>query len=406
MLLFCDSFDHYPSTDLLKKYNVVNNCYISSTVYRTGGYSLTSNQAGFYVSKDVKGTLIPETSDLGEFFFGAHYYLTSLDNQPLLQINGNASNYQLIIEASGSLRLDHVYPGTPYTVVGTYPGLFSLRTWHHIYLAKAEIFVDGKEVIDHNVWTSFYVMPGPSESLRLYPGGVYGNSGYIDNVYFGEWYSSEYGDTFIEDEESGYLHRSWMYNKTYDLLDASVEVLFPDRDYTTEWTPLTGSDNYAMVDEVNQDGDTSYNYSDVYLSADLFGYPTITGSGHIHGIQLVYSAKNEDPTALSGIMWPVVVSPDVVPDTGEEWVPLIPRGQESDIPVTPFVVTDAYKFHTAMMAYKCEPEYEEPGIGLGGWYGGDYIHYSGWTVDSFNASYFGYGLIPSGFQLEYGGYWQ
>jgi len=48
----------------------------------------------------------------------------------------------------------------------------------------------------------------------------------------------------------------------------------PSGDVTTDFTPLSGSDNYAMVDEADLDGDTTYNYLNgpVTGNRDLFSY--------------------------------------------------------------------------------------------------------------------------------------
>lgn len=52
--------------------------------------------------------------------------------------------------------------------------------------------------------------------------------------------------------------------------DTAIIVLEPVEDESVEWTPLTGSDNYAMVDEAPADEDVTYNHTDAVEKTDLF----------------------------------------------------------------------------------------------------------------------------------------
>jgi len=69
---------------------------------------------------------------------------------------------------------------------------------------------------------------------------------------------------------------------------SGTEILRPNADGTeTGWTPLSGSDNYAMVDEAVADDDTSYLYQTVYdtWTGDLYTLPVHSeGSGTINKV--------------------------------------------------------------------------------------------------------------------------
>ena len=58
--------------------------------------------------------------------------------------------------------------------------------------------------------------------------------------------------------------------ETGRLGDCRVYYAPVNADDTVEWTPSAGSDNYAMVDELPIDADTTYNSSDVLNSQDTF----------------------------------------------------------------------------------------------------------------------------------------
>ena len=53
-----------------------------------------------------------------------------------------------------------------------------------------------------------------------------------------------------------------------------LEVLegAPNVDIVSDWTPLSGTDNFAMVDEAPGDGDTTYNYTETLAAQDIFGF--------------------------------------------------------------------------------------------------------------------------------------
>jgi hypothetical protein len=66
-------------------------------------------------------------------------------------------------------------------------------------------------------------------------------------------------------------------------------------DFDTQFDPLTGVDNFAMVNEASVDGDTSYNSSNTVGAYDLFtGQPIDTTPDTIHAVQLVCAARKLD----------------------------------------------------------------------------------------------------------------
>lgn len=76
--------------------------------------------------------------------------------------------------------------------------------------------------------------------------------------------------------------------------EARVDVLRPVSDSSVDFTPSSGSDRYAMVDETLGDADTTYNASNAVGDVDLFGMSDLSGSPTILAIQLVAYAKKTD----------------------------------------------------------------------------------------------------------------
>lgn len=80
-----------------------------------------------------------------------------------------------------------------------------------------------------------------------------------------------------------------------------VVTIRPNADTSdTDWSTQSGSDHYAMVDEAEQDADTTYIEADTTDDLDLFEYENASGLGDtIHGVQLNTDCKETDATTFS-----------------------------------------------------------------------------------------------------------
>ena len=80
-----------------------------------------------------------------------------------------------------------------------------------------------------------------------------------------------------------------------------VETLFPSSEGTTiNFTPSTGTDNSANVDDNPKTDDTDYNSSlDTASNKDLFVTENLSGiTGNIKAVQVVNQARVEEPGAI------------------------------------------------------------------------------------------------------------
>ena len=70
--------------------------------------------------------------------------------------------------------------------------------------------------------------------------------------------------------------------------DCRVDTFFPDADgASSQFTPSTGTDNYAMVDEANPDDDTTYVESSTVGHIDLYGFPDLSHTpANIYAVQV------------------------------------------------------------------------------------------------------------------------
>ena len=72
-------------------------------------------------------------------------------------------------------------------------------------------------------------------------------------------------------------------------------LLKPTSDVTSDFTPSTGSDNYAMVDDDAEDGDTTYVESSTVGHKDLYGYEDAPTNIDIKAVSIVTVMKEVDP---------------------------------------------------------------------------------------------------------------
>jgi hypothetical protein len=76
-----------------------------------------------------------------------------------------------------------------------------------------------------------------------------------------------------------------------------VETLYPASNSQSQWTPLTGGSNFAMVDETLVDGDTSYVFSSTVNQEDLYGVGPLSSTPvAISAVQVRVCARKDDAT--------------------------------------------------------------------------------------------------------------
>lgn len=77
--------------------------------------------------------------------------------------------------------------------------------------------------------------------------------------------------------------------------EARIGLYEHTADFDTQFDPLTGVDNWAMIDDSSVDGDTTYNSSNTVGAYDLFtGQPIDTNPDTIHAVQLVAAVRKLD----------------------------------------------------------------------------------------------------------------
>jgi hypothetical protein len=76
--------------------------------------------------------------------------------------------------------------------------------------------------------------------------------------------------------------------------DVKIVSKFPVADgHYSQWTPKTGSDHYAMVNETNTDYDTTYNSTATPGDKDTFTYQSVDATGDILGVQVISISEKD-----------------------------------------------------------------------------------------------------------------
>jgi len=95
-------------------------------------------------------------------------------------------------------------------------------------------------------------------------------------------------DVYINDGSGAEDNDFWGDVKVYPVLPTS------DSAAGNSWTPSTGSDKFATVDEAAQNGDTDYISSTTPGDRQLFGFAPFAGLGAIKAVQLSAFVRKDD----------------------------------------------------------------------------------------------------------------
>jgi hypothetical protein len=204
----------------------------------------------------------------------------------MCQIFSNATAHLTIYpNASGFIELR--LGTTAGTIVATSTDSISADTWYHIKITwtihdstgSVEVFVNGTKTdwIDYSGDTRNGT---PSTWDRV---SLYGSGGITS--FFKDFILID-GDTSTDPE-----------NVVTDVTGTPVVgCVWPETGDGThaDWTPSSGSDNGAMVDETNQDGDTTYNESTTAGHIDTFNFPALSVTGSILGVQITNTVRKTD----------------------------------------------------------------------------------------------------------------
>jgi hypothetical protein len=336
-LLFCDSFDHYNTSQIFSKWDTADapsNIAISGSG-RNGGSGITAI-GGATVYKNFPAALstvivgfaikFGNVSDSLQFL----YFYDSTTTQ--LYVRFNADGSLSVFNGSATL-LGTTAPSVLPTPTSVF-NYVEVKVLHHASAGTVDIHVNGASVL---ALTGKATAPsGTAQSTKVSISRVLpsaNNSWVVDDFYICDT-SGGTANTFLG--------------------DVRVECVFPDGAGTTaNLTPSAGS-NYQNVDDNPGNDDTDYNSSSTVTDKDTFNYAALAST-------------------LGSVVAVAVNTRDRKDDAGTRTHSHLSRLSGTEDVGTAFSPTTSYSIHQTIF-------HSKPGGGA-------------WTITDVNNAEFGYKLV-------------
>lgn len=254
---------------------------------------------------------------------GAFYFDNDFSDRLMVlwEADGATEGFNLRLTSSGTLQ---AYRGN--TLLATSGVVISEDTWYYIEM-KVRVGNAGTGNYEIRV-NGTNVLSDADEDTQA------GSNDYANRV---EFYIRINNNTYIDDtyicDGTGTVNNDF-------LGDSRVETLFPTADgVSSDFTPSTGTDNYAMIDDESGglDGDSTYVESATTNDRDTYSFTNLSTINIIRGLQFNVVARKTDVTDynIELVLDGFVESPIVVnntsyntydqmyeenPDTSAAWV--------------------------------------------------------------------------------------
>jgi hypothetical protein len=276
-LLFVDGFDHWDQSDgLTCKWDAYSstNLYVGTTYARWSDMTNAqgmSTYSSYYIEKLVgnQSTLVVGIS----FLKNETNAPTLSTSAPLIAFYDNADR-QIGIHIDANYAIN-AYRNTTYLGKSA-DNVLQSQKWFHLQVkvvfdqsaGSVEVKVNGTTVLNLTGIDTCYSANAYANAVRI--GGVYsGMHGYWD-------------DLWIDDSDF--------------LGELRVKTYWPDSDEThTDFTPNTGTDHYAVVDNLEITDDANYNESDTNGHKDSYGW-TVDAFGTVQAVAVNMAALQSDAT--------------------------------------------------------------------------------------------------------------
>jgi hypothetical protein len=358
-LLFVDGFDHYGTAEIAQKWGGVSvgtgsTMGIAPGAGRRGGgclrhtFALGTTGALATVSR-------PVTADTAGFAIGVAVKMPSIyigtGGVSLLTLQGGGINHlALVVRASGALEVWRL-SGSGHVLLGTFTVLLPLDQFAYVELAGT-IAVSPNGIVQGQV--------NGAPGLNVTGAGTIAGAALWTTVVLGQtngtgvsWPSSNLNIAKTVDYDDFYACNGlgpfpW---NTF-LGDVRVDPRFPTANgANATWTPSSGTNHAALVDDPTPNGDVDYNESGLVGQMDTFVMQPAPAGSVILGIQHCFNMKKLDTGSC-------LVAP-VVRHAGAQYLD------------TALGVSETYAFGTVAQTIN-------PGTG------------QPWTEAGFNAAEFGY----------------
>lgn len=284
-LLFCDGFGHVddssPDYTMLKwdtAFSTQTNYVMYGATYGSDGD--WGMRLGIYDSAYL-GKLL--TSNKSEIVVGCRVKVATLHSsyQFLWLIDGTSIQIEVRAMADGSIG---VYRSTSILIAQSDPGILANNTWFYFEIkvlfsqtvGTVDVRINGTTVISETGLDTCSTANESISEVRIYSNK---SSTYFDDLYICDTNGTECNDF---------------------LGDIKITTLYPTSDgNSSDFTCSSGSDHYAMVDELQLTADTDHNESSTVGHKDLYGMTTFGGTGTIRAVQVTAAVKNIDAGTMN-----------------------------------------------------------------------------------------------------------
>ena len=248
---------------------------IRSLLSTSGASNLYNATNGFAASKCIrsghvsngwftKTCVAAKTKTVGFFIRGCSTNAYSSTTAYCLMVFQGA-NIRVYNTASGlDIRSGTTALTTHAYYIGGDPVFVEIKLYSHATLGTFQMKVNGRLLVDlADLNTSGNDITG------IYFGTTNKTTVYFDNIYIAEDFQGEL--------------RSYL--------------LLPSADGVVAFTPQSGTDNYAMIDETAHDSDTTYVESNTLNHQDLYDFTDVPVDAVIKGVTIVSVARKLDAGA-------------------------------------------------------------------------------------------------------------
>lgn len=281
-LLFVDGFNTYGSDDFGLRYGVSDTPLIDAVNMKSGVGCLHIE------GSTDKITLAVSFVD-DKFVIGFHFMFMDIPSQKvafLALLGSTTQSLTLAVNTSGIIELSSYI-----TLLGTAPVPMVAGQWYHFeFIGECSesttqeciLKVDGETVITVPTGTDTS-HTAPIHSLRFFKDTLFLGEPRVDNLYV--------------------MDQSGPKNNASIGPDCIVEAVYPNGNgYISDFDGSDANkvDNYLLVDEASQDGDTTYIEDDDVGGIDTFTYAAMAGTAAtIHGVVINTVVKKSDDNARS-----------------------------------------------------------------------------------------------------------
>jgi hypothetical protein len=301
MLRFIDSFDHYALTNLSGKWTTASVSSsasgIGTTVApRTGAaclYLADTDYIGVTSTGGPQATLLVGLAFRYTAAIAESTYLLTIGDQGVLRANNQVG---VAINSGGTLTLYRnndastgTLPGAAVgsaIALGTTTAALAVGAWNYLELSitihnsagAAELRINGVSALTLSSVDTQFTANATANVVGL-GGARFTNPYAFDDFYLADTVAGDGVTTFLGPQKI-------------------VAVIASAGNGThTDWTPSTGTDHGALVDEATPNGDTDYVSSSTVGHRDSFNFAALGITGVVTAVQAVGWARNSDAGA-------------------------------------------------------------------------------------------------------------